>query len=47
MAVDVRSNAYVCGSSIAGIAGSILAEVMDVRLTSLLCFVLAADFAMG
>jgi hypothetical protein len=39
MVVAVQSKAYVCGSSITGIAGSNLAEGMDVRLVSLLCVV--------
>ena len=37
MAVAVLSKTYVCGSSIAGITGSNLAEGMNVRLMSLLC----------
>jgi hypothetical protein len=47
MAVAVLPKAYVCGSAIAVIAGSILAEGMDVGLMSLLCYVLAAAFGMG
>jgi hypothetical protein len=47
MAVAVLTKAYVCGSSIVGIAGSTLAEGMDDCLMILLCFVLASAFTMG
>ena len=36
--VTVRSKAYVCGASMAGIAGSNPAEVVDNRLLCLLCW---------
>jgi len=35
--VAMRSNAYVCGHSIAGIAGSNQSEGKDVRLLCLFC----------
>ena len=41
----VRSKAWVCGSSIAGIAGLNPAEGTDIRLLWLLCAVWVADSA--
>jgi hypothetical protein len=43
--VVLRSKAYFCGHSIAGIAGSNPADSMDVRLMCLLCFVYIAASA--
>ena len=37
--VAVRSNAWVCGRSLGGIAGSNPAEGMNVRIMCLLCVV--------
>ena len=45
--VAVRSNSYVCGRFIAGIAGSNPAEDMDVRLLCLLCVVYVAASGTG
>lgn len=42
--MDLPSQALVCGHSIAGVAGSNSAEVMDVLLLGLFCVVhIAAD----
>jgi hypothetical protein len=45
--VAMRSNAQVCDSLIAGVAGSYSVEVVDVRFLCLLCVVHVAASATG